>query len=222
MSRQRRYFKAILKTEDDIVLEEGYACILHEERAVQFRNAFVPLMKLGTTAKIVRVMDDQETHCFIGQVYLSSSKLLRIVNVNDKLLTEVELALSVETSIKAKLRPILPMAETFHLPIGKLIKFDAEVYSISMKTIKFTSTEKFSVGAQLSITTDSPIQLKKVPVEVYQIIEFGHEKTGYRCRILSLPEPSNTNLTEYLSKRNQIFPEYIEEEEDLEDVENGI
>lgn len=219
MSRQRRYFKAILKTEGDRILEDGYACILHEERAVQFRSAFVPLMKLGSTAKIVRVMNDQETHCFIGKVYLSSSKLLRIVNVNDKLLAEVELALSVETSIKAKLSPVLSMAETFHLPIGKLIKFDADVYSISMTTIKFTSTEKFAVGAQLTITTEEPVQMKKVLIEVYQTIAFGQEKNGYRCKILSLPEPASTNLTEYLSKLNQIFPEYIEEED--EDEEGG-
>ena len=176
-------------------------------------------MKLGSTAKIVRVMNDQETHCFIGKVYLSSSKLLRIVNVNDKLLAEVELALSVETSIKAKLSPVLSMAETFHLPIGKLIKFDADVYSISMTTIKFTSTEKFAVGAQLTITTEEPVQMKKVLIEVYQTIAFGQEKNGYRCKILSLPEPASTNLTEYLSKLNQIFPEYIEEED--EDEEGG-
>lgn len=219
MSRQRRYFKATLKTEDDTILEDGYACIIHEERAVQFRSAFVPLMKLGSTAKIVRIMNDQETHCFIGQVYLSSSKLLRIVNVNDKLLTEVELALSVETSIQAKLHPVLSMAETFHLPIGKLIKFDADIYSISMTTIKFTSTEKFSIGAQLTVSAESPVQLKKVLVEVYQTIDFGQEKHGYRCKILSLPEPSCTNLTEYLSKLNQIFPDYIGTEED--DGESG-
>lgn len=211
MSQQRRYFKAVLKTDEDFILDEGYACILHDERAVQFRSAFVPLMKLGKPAKIVRIMNDEETHCFIGQVYLSSSKLLRIVNVNDKLLADAELSQAIETSIKAKLSPVLHKAETFHLPIGKLIKFDADVFSISMKNIKFTTTEKFTVGTQLTISTDDQLQLKKVPIEVYQIIEFGHEKTGYRCHILSLPEPSNTNLTEYLSKRNQIFPAYIED-----------
>lgn len=219
MSRQRRYFKALLKTEDGAVLEEGYACILHQNRAVEFRSGFVPLMKFGTTAHIVRVMEDQETHCFTGQVYLSSPKLLRIINVSDKLLAEAELALSVETSIHAKLSPVLSQAETFHLPIGKLIKFEAEIYSISMTTIKFTSNEKFAVGAQLNIGTEDPVHLKKVLVEVFQTIDFGKEKNGYRCRILSMPEQSKTNLSEYLEKLNQIFPviEVDDEDEPEED-----
>lgn len=218
MSRQKRYFKALLKTENGAVLEEGYACILHQDRAVEFRSGFVPLMKFGTTANIVRVMENQETHCFTGQVYLSSPKLLRIVNVNDKLLADAELALSVETSIHAKLSPVLSQAETFHLPIGKLIKFDAEIYSISTTTIKFISSEKFAIGAQLLINTDVPVHLKKVLVEVFQTIDFGKEKNGYRCKVLSLPEPSNVNLSEYLESLNQIFPVIeVDDEEDSEE-----
>jgi hypothetical protein len=86
-----------------------------------------------------------------------------------------------------------------------------------MTTIKFTSNEKFAVGTQLFISTEDPVHLKKVLVEVFQTIDFGEEKAGYRCKILSLSESSNTNLSEYLEKLNQIFPIIEVDEEDAEE-----
>lgn len=196
-----QYFPALLKTEDDRLLEEGMAYILLEERAVEFSNDFVPLLKLGTRAKIVRIMDDVETHCFIGRTYLSSRELLRIVDVSDSMLAQAELDMAVDITIPARIQPI----ESVHGPLRPgWVPID--IYSISMTGMKFTSLSQFEVGQRMTVQSNGPVALRGVVVEIYQIISLGRPVTGYRCHILSMPEQTQRVLAAHLEGLNQVFP----------------
>lgn len=208
-----RFFSAVLKTEDDQFLERGRARVQPEDRSVEFRSDFVPLMKFGTPAKIVRILNEIETHSFMGTVYLSSKNYLRLVNVTDEMLTDQELGLSIMTEIPAKLTPMLSSSEMFHLPLRGLIRFDAEIYSISLTSIKFSCTEEFLIGDRLMVQTEEPVELNKAVVEVYQIVAFDTACSCYRCNIVSLPEPCASALSAYLARENQIFPDDDDEGE---------
>lgn len=201
-----RLFKAVLKSEGDLFLENGRARINFDDKSVEFRNEFVPLMKFGTVAKVIRIIGDEETHCFTGKVYLSSRKLLRIVDVKDQILAEAELSLANNTSIKAHVTPVIDDSPLFRTPLKKLVRFDIDIYSISMSDMKFSSAENFNVGERLLVASESPVHMKKVLIEVEKLLLFGENATGHHCRIVSLPEQSSRNLSEYMSKLNQYFP----------------
>ncbi len=196
-------FEAVLKTEDDRILETGVACISAEDQSIEFKNEFVPLLKLGSTAKIVRIEDEREIHCFTGQVYLSSRRLLRIISISDELFPEAFNYLWLNTSIHAK---IFPATSNVAPVYGEESSgFDAEVYYVSLKNIKFTSKKQFHVGQKLYLYAHEPIGLDMVELEIFQIISFGKNVVGYRCKIASLSEPCCSSLKSYLEKYNRPF-----------------
>lgn len=209
-----RPFKALLKSVDNRLLATGMARISFDNQSVDFRSDFIPLLKMGVPAKVVRVIDKEETHCFDGSVYLSSKKLLRLVDVKDQILADVELELMATTAISAVVVPHITESRLFRSPLGRLLRFDVSIYSISTTSVKFTSAERFEVGEQLLLRSDTPVQLRKVLLEVYQIISFGDKVTGHRCKVLTLNEQSRKSLGEYMGRMNHFFPDAADEELD--------
>lgn len=86
ISSNTPWFPAILRSMEGEVLAEGEASVLKEDHAVTFTSDFVPLYPLGTQLEIMRIYKGKEVHQFIGKVYLSDKKLMRLVSVEDKLL----------------------------------------------------------------------------------------------------------------------------------------
>ncbi|MEM1485301.1 hypothetical protein V6615_10540 [Oscillospiraceae bacterium PP1C4] len=198
-----RYFDAILKTEDDKFLEIGTACVSIEDQSIEFKNEFVPLLKLGEIVKIVRLDDNVETRSFTGEVYLSSRRLLRIVSAVDTILPGAINYLSLNTSISGQVA-LIPAGDSF-LQQPSTKGFDAEIYYLSTKTIKFTTKKQFKIGQRLLLRSEDPVVLDMVALEIYQTILCGSNATGYRCNVLYIPEPAYGNLREYLEKSNLLF-----------------
>lgn len=202
MYLKEHLFPAVLKSEDDRVLAEGLANISLENKSVEFHNQFVPLLPFDSLAKICRIKEELETHCFVGKVYLSSPTLLRIVNVNEKLLAEAALEVLQSISVKAFVSPITEQRKFLNYANQRSLKFEVNIFSISLHEIRFVSKSDFQEGEHLLVHfIPPPLTLKKVLVEVIQLLLFG-EKTVYRCNILHLPHTAREELSEYLLRQS--------------------
>lgn len=201
------YFKAILKTVDDKLLEEGYACVFRQENAVEFKNEFVPLLKMGETVKIYRVMDGEETHEFIGQVYLSSRNLLRIVSVQDRVLSQLENIAMVDADFPALFLPLTGQ-EAPKPPFRKEDILHGTIFAINLDSLKFTSGHVLLEGQKLLVQTGEPLELKKCVVEIIKLISFGGTN-AYRCAIRSLPQICKDAVLDYMESQNTIFKDQV-------------
>lgn len=204
--------KAYLKTMQNELLEIGYASVSVTDKSVDFTSDFVPLMKLGERAKIVCVFKDPETHIYIeshlfeGEVYLSSQKLLRIVDVTDSIMTGSERTLTVDTTLKARVANI-PTTNSAH-PYRPLIRrwSDITVYLVAVEALRFTSEKSYDKGQKLFLQIKhGPLRLEEVILEIYEVIQFGHKLTGYRCKIERVEEPYKTNLYNFVRNANLVF-----------------
>ncbi len=198
MALGNQYFKAIVKTLDGSILADGEACVSVQDRSVDFRGSFVPMFRMGNRIIITRMVGAEEAQSFEGEVYLSSPKLLRIVGVDEKALATVELEMAPQRiAIHGTVSPVLK--GVFQLAAGRRLKFDAEIFSISLTKLRFSCTEEFEVGEELQVSTEIPLVLNKVVVVVEQKLLFGEDRTGYRCSIKSLPESCREGLINYLA-----------------------
>lgn len=189
-------FPALLKTDKDEILEEGIAYISKEDASVEFTNEFVPLMKLGATAKIIRIEKDYETHCFEGSVYLSSRNLLRITSVNDYVLEDAKNICTVNTAIDTLLTPydqgIATPAAIMNEKVG------ASIQSVSMQEVLFTSSETLNVGNRFLLSINEPLSLRRVVIEIYRCIFFGNGSFTYQCNILSISDACQATLKDFV------------------------
>ncbi len=204
----KHVFPAIVKTEDDRVLAEGYAHVSLSEGYVDFRGPFVPSFFLGTTVKIIRVEEERELNCFIGKAYLSSPDLLRIIGVDKKMLAEVEIESLHGISLSGRASPIVSKCSIFQFVADHLLRFSISVFEISLSKIKFTSTQYFELEEYLQVSLPEPLPLKKLVVQVKDQLLFGQKEIGYRCDIISLPPTGKQALIDYLTSHT------IEEEEE--------
>ena len=186
----REYFPAVLKTAEGNFLAEGHAKGDLAARTLEFRSEFVPLLKYRTQAKIARIEKGYETQNCEGTVYLSSPALLRLVNVNERELAQVELE---------ALQEVHFIGTAIRRESSREIGSPAEIYSISYNRLRFTSNEEFEEGEQVGFVLDKPYPLRGIELRIQEKIAFGQEeRSGYRCEILYQPPEGRELLTDYI------------------------
>ena len=79
-------YQAVLKTPDGKILERGYVSIFPETQSIDFKGEFVPLFNMGDQVSITQIQDEVEVIRYIGEVYLSSQRMLRLVHVTEEIL----------------------------------------------------------------------------------------------------------------------------------------
>lgn len=188
------YFKAILKTQAGQLLEYGYGRAYPYRKSVDFFGEFVPLMKMGDTAQIVRVADGCETHCFQGEVYLSSKGLLRLVGVDNAEETDNPPMLTVNETMGAFATPEDGSAG----PISSLL------YAVSLDTAKFSCLGAFAVGSTVTLCTDDPLHLQGVRARIDRQIALSSGVTCHLCTVLDMPEESRRALTAYAEANGRL------------------
>lgn len=206
-------FPAVLKTEEDKVLEYGTACANIQEGRIDFKNEFVPLFKMGTRLKIVRVHDGVETHSFTGEVYLSAEKLLRLVSVRDEVLPGAATAYLYDVKMEGTASAMLAPKRKLFRPEGlpSLQVFPVSVYALSMSQLRFTCTVTLPQGQRLTVNVPQPPLFEQLPIQVELPVDFGEGATGsYRCKILDLPGENRYRLERFLQSMslrvNKSFP----------------
>ena len=187
-------FPALLKTVENKLLEYGTGCASIAAGYVEFKSEFVPLFKMGTQLRIVRIKDEVETQLFTGEVYLSSEKMLRLVSVRDEVLPGAVSAYLYDVKLPGNASAmVLPPEQPRRffsfaskqeaIPVWQ--EFPVTVYALSLGRLKFTCSVPLSQGQRFTMTVGNPPLLEDVSLEVELPVAFGEGETGsYRCRIL--------------------------------------
>lgn len=211
------WFPALLMSDDldGEPLPEGKATISQTERTVTFTSDFVPLYPVGTPMRVVRTHEGKPVHDFVGRVYLSDKKLMRLVDVDDK---------PMEGSEEVYCRSI-PCAGTLtlRLPDGllgalrrrfgdrkKLEPFPVTVDALTSRQMEFQlpMDRMLAEGSRFLFTHESGVPLPPVTVEVTKALYFG-EQAGYLCDFKDLPPRAEDILKQYLAeyscRNNKLF-----------------
>ena len=206
MSNSR--FPAVLKTLDDqIVADTGVIQISIEDKSVDFKSEFIPLYKLGDQLKIVRIQDGIEVVSYVGEVYLSSQHILRLVSVTETVLPAARSVFSYDVDLTGKL--IARVLDTSHkrfLFFGKKPRyretvFDAQIHSIALRGVKFTTPYILEDEQTISLNMQEP-RLKDVLLDVKKAIDMGQEMRSYQCVIRDIDRESRDNLENFIASLN--------------------
>ncbi len=211
-SKNRPWFKALLKTADGVVAAEGRGSIVVEERAVNFAGDFVPLFTLGTPLEIVRIENGEEIHRFRGKVYISDKRLLRLTSVDDELLSGSENVYCDNFHLNVTLLEGSAAAKERGFFGAFLSKkpFDVQVSEISEKELifLFDIRRSLEVGSRYYIQASELPELCGLTVQITEPLLFGLS-AAYRCRFVDLDgekrERLKTYLVEYNAAHNKLF-----------------
>lgn len=199
------YFSAVLKTAEGVILEEGEACVSETEAAIDFVSNFVPLMKLGITAKIVRMLGDRELECFSGSVYLSSSNLLRIVSVDMNLITEMRRLFSINENITTDL--IFAPGRSVHFNVQKAASVSGMIRYLSTDVVKIFSMEYIPEEQNLMFSVETPrIKLRRMMVHVRERVLLKRNAAIHLCDVISLSGENRRALTAFATSKKPLNP----------------
>jgi len=219
-NRIEQDFPAVLKTMENKLLEYGVGRASIAENYVEFKSEFVPLFKMGTRLRVVRVKDEVETQIFTGEVYLSAEKMLRLVSVRDEVLPGAVSAYLYDVKLPGTASAMIQPKEEHRrffsfgpkqesVPLWQ--EFPVTVYAISLSRLKFTCSVPLTQGQRFTMTVGEPPLLEDISLEVELPVAFGEGETGsYRCRILDLFGENQRRLEECLQRLslqvNKAFP----------------
>lgn len=235
--KNEKGFPAVLKDTQGRILAEGYGSVLAQQGEVEFRSDFVPLYRMGVPLKMVRRCDGQDIHVFIGEVYISDKKLLRLMHVRDLLLPGSEKVYSTKVDIPATfvLTEVEEYMEThqswfsrFHrrkqeepLPVPD---YPAQLTALSGRQLEFHSEYLLETDDDIKITfTPEPdLYFDHVPVHVDKVYAFG-EGVAYFATFGDMPSWQRERLDQYLRRlnetENRFFPDRPPAEPDPEPQE---
>ncbi|MEG1972467.1 MAG: hypothetical protein RR315_04840 [Oscillospiraceae bacterium] len=187
---------AALRAPDGALLENGKAFISERGNFIDFKNDFVPLLKLGDPVTICLMLNDREAVRFDGNAYISSNTLLRISNVDGNL---VEYARDMFGS-NLFVRTILSFCHENRFKLNKGAQnIAATIYSITPDTLRFISLEKVLIGQELLINFKEPFPFTDVRAVVEKQWQLGVMAIGYQCYITYLPDGAADSISRYLS-----------------------
>jgi len=189
------------------LLEYGVASVDTVNKTVSFSANFVPLLKVGTGAQIICTASGQQTHTFSGEVYLSTKKFLRLVNVKCRLLQAAENVLSIESVFSGQ---ITPPRKNKRLPSGG--RFPCTVSRISANRLSFQSPQLEIDWTPFSVILHEPIFKKPVKIKVKagkNSLVFG-KSAKYECIITEIaPETLETLKSFIRAESLEIIKNFI-------------
>ena len=195
------YFSAVLKTGDGKFLETGEACLAETENAVLFNSDFVPLMKLGTPAQIVRVLNGgtEELECFSGSVYLSSRKLLQITDVDPETIRQAREIFCVNENLPVQLMLATGTAADF-VP-QKAPRAAGHLRYVSQDCFKLMTLEPVSQGQLLAFSVYAPhLALQECKLLVTSRTQLKKNTAILHCKPVELSAEHRHVITEYLDR----------------------
>lgn len=227
--KNEKGFPAVLKDTQGRLLSEGYGSVLEEYGEVEFRGDFVPLYRMGVPLKLIRRAEGQDIHIFIGEVYISDSKLLRLMHVRDLLLPGSEKIYSTKVDIPGHfvlsevqeyLEAHPPRFSIFHRRKPQEEPTPAPEYpmvltALSGKQLEFSSEYLLETGDDIRITftPELDVYFDDVPAVIDKVYAFG-EGVAYFATLQEMPTWQRERLDNYLrqlnEKENRFFPQMPE------------
>ena len=157
--------------------------------------------------KNVTIQDGIEVVSYVGEVYLSSQHILRLVSVTETVLPAARSVFSYDVDLTGKL--IARVLDTSHkrfLFFGKKPRyretvFDAQIHSIALRGVKFTTPYNLEDEQTISLNMQEP-RLKDVLLDVKKAIDMGQEMRSYQCVIRDIDRESRDNLENFIASLN--------------------
>lgn len=237
--KNEKGFPAVLKDTQGRILAEGYGSVLPENGEVEFRSDFVPLYRMGVPLKMVRRCDGQDIHVFIGEVYISDKKMIRLMHVRDLLLPGSEKVYSTKVDIPATfvLTEVQEYLETHHSWFSRFHRrkqeeplpvpdYPAQLTALSGRQLEFNSEYLLETDDEIKMTfTPEPdIYFDHVPVHVDKVYAFG-EGVAYFGTFGNMPTWQRERLDKYLRRlnetKNRFFPSLPPAEPDPEPADDA-
>lgn len=199
--------KAVLMTEHNDILEYGEARISLKNKTVDFTGGFVPLMIIGTPVRVICSENNINTHLITGTTYLSSQQLLRIDNINIRLLENAEKVLTMEVSIPAQIFEINQKSGFFSIKTAKKW-YDCVISSISAEKICFYTTWRKTSSNNISkIKIAQPVFPSETELNIKiggKPIIFG-EKYKYIYSISEMNEKDKKSLLTFIKQYSRLI-----------------
>lgn len=193
-------FTANLCTEDGQFIETGEARVSDTESSVDFTGEFVPLLKLGVTVQIVRVLGSSQFERFTGKVYLSSRKLLKIVEVDEQLVKKARSYFSVNENLPVTL--LLAPEKPARFNPQKAARISGVVRGIYSDTIKITSIDFIPDGQRMMLSVESEsITLDSVMLCVRERVLMRRSAAILLCDIESASDESRRAIADFLARQ---------------------
>lgn len=194
---------AHLKTPDNKLLEIGHATYFPAENVVEFGSEFVQLFKMGTVLQILLLKNDTEFQKFVGTVYVSNQKMLRIVDVTTEVFATAKDVHICTVSFNALFEGVFEQAADekpklfARKPKAEHKVFTGMVYGLSTTELCFSTHEEITTGQILTIKTDEPINLD-VQITVTKVLSFGDNASNCICKITQPDIVQQAQLADYL------------------------
>ena len=200
------YFDALLKAEDQKILELGEACISPDENKITFKSDFVPLFKLDERVNIIRVLGEKQFEVFEGLVYLSSRNLLQITSVDEQLLQGARRLFDVNAQIPVTLTVSPEQSPNFS--VKKAEQVSATVRFVSDTVVKLATMQYVGEGHYLYLYAEQPVSLKKTFLRVEERHLLSKRAAICICSVVSQPEGEKEALRQYLEQlRLELWPD---------------
>lgn len=201
-------FDAVLRTMAGKTIEAGRGQYDPANETVDFEGEFVPLFAMGTQLEIMRIHDGVEVHRFVGEVYLSSAHVLRLISVRGEILPDASLVFLYYVSLEGTAKTTVQVQKRVLLAkrtVEQEIEFSARVHALSVREIKFNTdlSVELDPGQQLTLRLNGGPGIEEIPLQVRQAIVFGQEANCYQCRIGSLGPVDRHRLEVYVRELSE-------------------
>ena len=162
-----------------------------------FTSDFVPLIKLGSEVAVIRTIGEKRLERFVGKVYLSSRKLLRIVDVDSAAICPALEMFESNAVFPAEFL-IAPGAST-RFNVQKAQAVSGFVRYVSPREVKICTMEFVDTGEYLMFSIEEPsLPLEKMLVRIKERVLLMRSAALLLCEVVSLSINNETAIADYL------------------------
>lgn len=185
-----------MESEENDILEPGQAYI-SRDNSVTFTSDFVPLVKLGSEVTVIRVIGEKRLEHFVGKVYLSSRKLLRIVDVDS---AAIGPALEMfESNVVFPAEFLIAPGATTRFNVQKARAVSGFVRYISPQSVKICTMEFADKDEYLVFSIGEPeLSLEKMLVRIKERILLMRSAALLLCEVVSLSMENGVEIAGFL------------------------
>lgn len=162
-----------------------------------FTSDFVPLIKLGSRVAVIRVIGEKRLERFVGKVYLSSRKLLRIVDVDS---ATIGAALEIfESNAVFPTEFLIAPGATTRFNVQKAHAISGFVRYVSPQSVKICTMEFVDKGAYLVFSLEEPsLPIDKMLVRIKERILLMRSAALLLCEVISPNRHNGVAIAGYL------------------------
>jgi len=203
---QSVWFPALLKSVVGEVLSYGAASVVPETGDVNFKSDFVPLFPMGSVLVITRLDEGNEVINYMGKVYISNRKLMRLVSAKREIIAGANYIFR-DLPFLGIIKPLREERP----PVKNILRFKAkaaeeaeQAYKVNITGLgqhalvfQYDSLNPFYSNQRFVVKADLPIALPETVIEIEKAFIFG-KSASYSCRMTELADEERKKLVQFL------------------------